>query len=185
MPAICSADGRGALAPPSPVGAVATVGPSNPSDPVACDKHQGTKGWPISEACEACIALAYLHRHNYGGANYFPPLLGKSLVVITPALLLPRVLLALPGKACPTWLRLARLLPPPFWRALGTERGGVGGPSLSLARLALTWPCKPTLLRGCNLGIGFPIPLAWLAKSALFDLPGHGDMLNSGSSQCF
>ena len=70
--------GGGALAPPSPVGAVATVGPSNPSDPVACHKHQGTKGWPISEACEACIALAYLHGNNHGEAEYSPLLIKKE-----------------------------------------------------------------------------------------------------------
>ena len=166
------------MAPPSPVGAVATVGPSNPSAPVACDKHRGTKGWTISEACEACIALAYLHSNNYGEANHFPPLKRKELGGNNPSSS------GASGSACyarqgsPDSAQVGPPPPPPFWRALGTERGGVGGPSLSLARLALTWPCKPTLLRGCNLGIGFPIPLAWLVKSALFGKPGHGDMLN-------
>ena len=44
---------------------MATAGPSIPSAPLACDKHRGTNGWTIGEACEACIALAYLHSNNY------------------------------------------------------------------------------------------------------------------------
>ncbi len=56
--------------------------------------------------------------------------------------------------------------PPPFWRALGTERGGVGGPSLSLARLAWTLLCKPTLLRRLLLRV--PLPLPWFAKCCAF-----------------
>ena len=67
----------GALAPPSPFGAVATAGPSIPSAPLACDKHRGTNGWTIGEACEACIALAYLHSNNYEEANVLHPLVGK------------------------------------------------------------------------------------------------------------
>ncbi len=48
--------------------------------------------------------------------------------------------------------------PPPFWRALGTERGGVGGPLLSLARPALTWQCKQTLLKRLHLRMRSDLP---------------------------
>ena len=41
--------GGGALAPPSPFGAVATAGPANPSDPVACHKHRGRKVGPSAK----------------------------------------------------------------------------------------------------------------------------------------
>ena len=141
MPPYSSTDGRGALAPPSPFGAVATAGPSIPSAPLACDKHRGTNGWTIGEACEACIALAYLHNNNYEEASVFHPLLGKELEGYT---------LSSPGassSACialqgsPDKVQDGPPPPPLFWRALGTERGGVGGPSLTLARLALPWPC--------------------------------------------
>ena len=68
--------GGGALAPPSPFGAVATAGPTNFSDPFACHKHQGRKSWSISEACEACIALVDSHGNNYG--RNFPQALIKE-----------------------------------------------------------------------------------------------------------
>ena len=96
-------------------------------------------------------------------------------MVITSALLLqlPLVLLVLLGQARPTRLRLARLLPPPFWRALGTERGGVGGPLLSLAWLAWTLPCKPTLL-----GRQGPDPHALVCqKLRILANPGMGTCL--------
>ena len=113
--------GGGALAPPSPVGAVATVGPANPSDPVACDKHQGMKGWPISEACEACIALAYLHSNNYGGANYFPPLIRKEPGGNNPSSAVASGSACIARQGSPDLAQVGPPPPPPpFWRALGT-----------------------------------------------------------------
>ena len=154
MPAYCSTDGRGALAHPSPVVAVATAGPSNPSAPLACDKHRGTKGWTIGEACEACITLAHLHSNNYGEANIIPPLAGKVLGGNNPSSSVASRSACYARQGSPDSVQVGPPPPPPFWRALGTERGGVGGPSLSLAWLALTWPCKLSSLVGCKVDLG-------------------------------
>ena len=148
MPALCSADGRGGLGSPSPFGAGATAGPTNFSDPFACHKHQGRKSWSISEACEACIALADPHSNNYGRANSFQALIktGADGSNIKSDACDASGSACTAGPGSPVSARGGPPPPPPFWRALGTERGGVGGPLLSLAWLAWTLPCKLTLL---------------------------------------
>ena len=155
------------MAPPSPFGAVATAGPSIPSAPLACDKHRGTNGWTIGEACEACIALAYLHSNSYEEANVLHPLLGKELGGNNPSSPVASSSACIAMQGSPHKAQVGPPLPPPpFWHALGTEWGEVGGPSLSLARLAWTLLCKPTLLRRQLLRV--PIPLPWFSKCCAF-----------------